>query len=260
MDHTSRFDGKGEIYAKARPKYAAELFGYLKNTMNIGAGSVFADVGSGTEIFAEQLLECGYKVFAVEPNGDMRKKAEEKLSRNENFVSVSGSDRNMNLPDKSVDIVSAAQAFHWFDAEAFGMECARVLKPGGRVMLVYNFRDEEAPCTKALAKLRHKYSPEFRGFSNGVSGEACAALSVGEISVFGADNTQIYDRRVCTARVLSSPYSPKETDAGYTEYLREIHEIFDTFSRDGLIRRADIHGGVHRQNLKGTGGTTQGPF
>ena len=93
MDHTSRFDGKGEIYAKARPKYAAELFGYLKNTMNIGAGSVFADVGSGTEIFAEQLLECGYKVFAVEPNGDMRKKAEEKLSRNENFVSVSGSDR-----------------------------------------------------------------------------------------------------------------------------------------------------------------------
>lgn len=260
MDHTSRFDGKGEIYAKARPKYAAELFGYLKNTMNIGAGSVFADVGSGTEIFAEQLLECGYKVFAVEPNGDMRKKAEEKLSRNENFVSVSGSDRNMNLPDKSVDIVSAAQAFHWFDAEAFGTECARVLKPGGRVMLVYNFRDEEAPCTKALAKLRHKYSPEFRGFSNGVSGEACAALSVGEISVFGADNTQIYERRVCTARVLSSPYSPKETDAGYTEYLREIHEIFDTFSRDGLIRRADIHGGVHRQNLKGTGGNDAGPF
>ena len=103
------------------------------------------------------------------------------------------------------------------------------------VMPVCHFRDEEAPCTKALAKLRHKYSPEFRSFSNGVSGEACAALSVGEISVFGADNTQIYDRRVCTARVLSSPYSPKETDAGYTEYLREIHEIFDTFSRDGLI-------------------------
>ena len=121
-------------------------------------------------------------------------------------------------------------------------------------MPVCHFRDEEAPCTKALAKLRQKYIPEFRGFSNGVSGEACAALSVGEISVFGADNTLIYDRRGCTARVLSSPYSPKETDAGYTEYLREIHEIFDTFSRDGLIRRADIHGGVHRQNLKGTGG------
>ena len=114
-------------------------------------------------------------------------------------------------------------------------------------MPVCHFRDEEAPCTKALAKLRHKYSPDFHGFSNGVSGEACAAFSVGEISVFGADNTLIYDRRVCTARVLSSPYSPKETDAGYTEYLREIHKIFDTFSRDGLIRRADIHGGVHRR-------------
>ncbi len=115
------------------------------------------------------------------------------------------------------------------------------------VMPVCHFRDEEAPCTKALAKLRQKYSPEFRGFSNGVSGEACAAFSVGEISVFGADNTLIYDRRGCTARVLSSSYSPKETDTGYSEYLREIHKIFDTFSRDGLIRRADIHGGVHRR-------------
>ena len=102
-------------------------------------------------------------------------------------------------------------------------------------MPVCHFRDEEAPCTKALAKLRQKYIPEFRGFSNGVSGEACAAFSVGEISVFGADNTLIYDRRGCTARVLSSSYSPKETDTGYSEYLREIHEIFDTFSRDGLI-------------------------
>ncbi len=124
------------------------------------------------------------------------------------------------------------------------MECARVLKPGGRVMLVYNFRDEEAPCTKALAKLRHKYSPEFRGFA---TAKRAPPSQSGEISVFGADNTLIYDRRGCTARVLSSSYSPKETDTGYSEYLREIHKIFDTFSRDGLIRRADIHGGVHRR-------------
>ena len=71
MTHTNRFDGKGEIYAKARPKYATELFEYLKNVLNIPAGSVFADIGSGTGIFTEQLLGCGYKVYAVEPNDDM---------------------------------------------------------------------------------------------------------------------------------------------------------------------------------------------
>ena len=71
MTHTNRFDGKSEIYAKARPKYATELFEYLKNVLNIPAGSVFADIGSGTGIFTEQLLGCGYKVYAVEPNDDM---------------------------------------------------------------------------------------------------------------------------------------------------------------------------------------------
>lgn len=88
MDYTNRFDGKGEIYAKARPKYAAELLGYLKNVWNIPEGSIFADIGAGTGIFTGQLLQCGYRVFAVEPNDDMRKKAEEKLSYNGNFISA----------------------------------------------------------------------------------------------------------------------------------------------------------------------------
>ncbi|MBQ9120861.1 MAG: hypothetical protein IJY12_00680 [Clostridia bacterium] len=75
MDNTTRFDGKGEIYAKARPKYAAGLLEYLKNTRSIPAGSVFADIGSGTGIFTEQLLNFGYTVYSVETNTDMRRKA-----------------------------------------------------------------------------------------------------------------------------------------------------------------------------------------
>ena len=78
MNNTHRFDGKSEIYAKARPKYAPELFAYLQNTLHIPAGSVFADIGSGTGIFTEQLLDCGYYVYALEPGEDMRRKAEEK--------------------------------------------------------------------------------------------------------------------------------------------------------------------------------------
>ena len=72
MNYNNRFDGMGEIYAKARPKYAEGLFDYLENTIGAVSGSVFADVGSGTGIFTEQLLHRGYKVFAMEPNGDMR--------------------------------------------------------------------------------------------------------------------------------------------------------------------------------------------
>ncbi len=207
MDYTNRFSGKGEIYAKARPRYAAGLFDYLKNTMGVPAGSVFADIGSGTGIFAEQLLDCGYRVFAVEPNADMRKKAEEKLSQNHNFVSVVGSDGSMNLPDK----------------------------PGGKVILIYNARDMKAGGIKALANLHSRYNPEFHGFSNGMSHEKCMNFFPGTCDVFRADNTQMYDRQGYVNSALSSSYSLKEDDARYVKYLKDINEIFDTFSVDGFI-------------------------
>lgn len=235
MTRTNRFDGKGEIYAKARLKYAAELFDYLKNVLNIPAGRVFADIGSGTGIFTEQLLGCGYKVYAVEPNDDMCKKAEEKLSYNENYISVNGSDTDTNLPDRSVDYITTAQAFHWFDCDGFKKECRRILKPGGKVIIVYNSRNIEAACTKALAELRHRYNPEFDGFSNGMSHEKCVAFYARECQVFRTDNTPIYDRQGYIDRVLSSSYSLKEGDEGYTEYLKEINQIFDTFSVDNRI-------------------------
>lgn len=170
-DHTSRFDGKGALYAKARPGYAPGLLGYLQNTLRIPEGSVIADVGSGTGIFTALLLDCGYRVYAVEPNADMRKEAEKRLSGVPAFQSVNGTDRATTLPDCSMDCVTAAQAFHWFDAAAFREECERILVPGGWAVLVWNVRDEAAECTQALAELRRRYNPEFHGFSNGMNEE-----------------------------------------------------------------------------------------
>ncbi len=235
MDYTNRFDGKGEIYAKARPKYAEKLFDYIKNDLKIPAGSVFADVGSGTGIFARQLIDRGYRVFAVEPNADMRRKAEEELNGNGNFTSVRGSDENMNLPGNSVDCISAAQSFHWFNPEAFKKECRRVLKPGGKIFIVYNSKVDSAECTKALAELNYKYSPDFHGFSNGMSGEKCLFFFSKNGVVFRTDNTLIYDRQGYVNRALSSSYSLKESDENYSGYLKGLNEIFDTFSKDGFI-------------------------
>ena len=235
MNNTKRFDGKGEIYAKARPKYSEELFKYFKSSLNIPSGSIFADIGSGTGIFTEQLLGCGYKDYAVEPNADMRKKAEEKISANDNFVSLEGEAGATNLPDRSVDFITAAQAFHWFDADAFRKECNRILRPNGKIIIVYNSRDEYAECTQALASLRSKYNPEFHGFSNGISEEKCIAFFDGKCEIFRADNSLIYDREAYVNRVLSSSYSLREGDDKYDEYLVEIRAIFDKYSENGYI-------------------------
>lgn len=235
MSHTNRFDGKGDLYAKARPKYANELFGYMKNIMNISNESVFADIGSGTGIFAEQLLNCGYRVYAVEPNADMRRKAEENLSNYKGFSSIEGSDSNTTLPDHSVDYITAAQAFHWFDAEPFKKECRRILKPKGKVLIVYNFRDAEAGCTKALAELRRKYNSDFHGFSNGISDESCRAFFDNNCEIFKCDNSLTYDRQGYINRLLSSSYSLKKSDSRFSEYIDSINQLFDRFAVDGKI-------------------------
>ena len=109
------------------------------------------------------------------------------------------------------------------------------MKLGGKAIIVYNIRDKNADCTKALAALHRKYAPEFRGFSNGISREKCIAFFPGECSIYRADNTQIYDRQGFINRALSSSYSLKEGDAGYVEYLKEIGGIFDVFSSGDLI-------------------------
>lgn len=235
MDHTHRFDGKGAVYARSRPQYAEGLLEYLKSTLGITAGSVFADVGSGTGIFTAQLLACGCRVFAVEPNDDMRKQAEGLLAGEPRFCSVSGSADNTGLPDQSVDFVSAAQAFHWFAPETFRKECRRILRPGGRVLLVYNCRDENAACTRALAALQRRYGPAFRGFSNGMNEETCLAFFTGACQIYRTANTQYYNRQGYLDRVSSSSHSPKETDARYAAFQKELHVLFDRFATDGKI-------------------------
>lgn len=235
MNNTDRFTNKGELYAQARPRYAGALFAHFKQALHIPVGSVFADIGAGTGIFSEQLLQNGYRVYAVEPNSDMRKKAEEKLSANKDFFSVNGTDASTTLPAHSVDYVTAAQAFHWFDQAAFKKECARILKPGGRILLVYNSRDLTTECNKALADLCHSYCPTFEGFSKGTGDEACRAFFENRCEVFCADNYQVYDRTGYTQRILSSSYALREGDVGYSEFLDAIHALFDTYAADGLL-------------------------
>lgn len=235
MNNTTKFDGKGEVYAKARPKYADELFDYIKDTLQIPEKSVFADIGSGTGIFSEQLLDNGYRVYAIEPNADMRKKAEEKLSADQDFISVDGTDSNTTIPNQSVDCITTAQAFHWFNAQDFKKECRRILKPDGKVLIVYNTRDESAECNRALADLHRKYCPDFQGFSKGMNNEKCCAFFDGKCDIFRADSSQAYDRQGYTNRILSSSYSLRESNDGFAEYIAEINRLFDVFSNDGTL-------------------------
>lgn len=235
MNNKTLFNGKSELYAKARPSYADELFEFMTNTLHICSNSIFADVGSGTGIFTEQLIKNSYYVYGIEPNDDMRTKAESNLKKYEYFTSVKGSACDTTLPNNSVDYITAAQSFHWFDTSAFKKECQRILKPTGKVIIVYNNRNISASCNVTLAKINQKYCPDFKGFSKGINEEKCISFFNGKCHIFRADNSQVYDRQGYINRVLSSSYSIKANDKNYNRYISELNNIFGTFSCNGFL-------------------------
>lgn len=139
MNNTDRFTGKARAYAQGRPDYPASVVGLLTQESR-RENPRLADIGSGTGILSRAMLERGWTVYGVEPNDDMRKEAEKRLSAFPRFHSVAGTAERTGLPGASVDLVTAAQSFHWFDAAAFKRECRRLLSRGGKVALIWNSR------------------------------------------------------------------------------------------------------------------------
>src|SRR5687768_780687 len=116
-DTITRFSNRVANYVKYRPGYPPGILDLFKNEMGLTKHSILADIGSGTGLSAKIFLENGNTVYGVEPNAAMRDAAEEYLKAFSNFISHDGTAENTNLDDRSMDFVTAAQAFHWFDPD-----------------------------------------------------------------------------------------------------------------------------------------------
>jgi SAM-dependent methyltransferase len=238
-DPTTRFSDRVDDYVQYRPGYPSELVGLLRRECGLGPGRDVADVGSGTGKLTELLLATGARVYAVEPNDGMRRASERLLGKVPGFVSIDGRAEATGLPGASVDLVTAAQAFHWFDQVAARAEFRRILRPGGVVALVWNERD-----TDASAFLRD-YEICLRRFSvdyaevdhrHTASRERIAAF-------FGADgfreaefpNRQDLDLDGMRGRYLSCSYALPRGHPRFEEAMAALSDIFHKYQRDGRV-------------------------
>ncbi len=236
MDNTHLFDRKSKIYNEARPKYAEALLIYLNKRFNPdNKKMVVADIGAGTGIFTAQLLQLGWLVYAVEPNQDMRHFAEQQLGKAANFRSVAAQAENTTLPDHSVDLVTAAQAFHWFEPVKFRQECRRILKPNGYVVIVYNSRFRDANTAKLIAILK-KYCPRFHGFSNNLKEKDFESFFGHKYETIKFKNTQHYSHEKYVGRVLSSSYALTKNDANYAEFVQALNDLAEQIDEAGTIK------------------------
>ena len=242
MNHTALFTGRASAYAKGRPSYPEPLIDHLYQREGFSEDSVVADIGSGTGIFSGLLLEQGSTVFAVEPNADMRTAAEQRFADCSRFVQYGGTASHTGLPDHSADHVTAAQAFHWFDTLEFRAECRRILKPGGKVFLLWNIRDEEDPVNARCFELFRKYCPAYRGSNNGFREDD------GRLEMFFEhgydkmrfDNPLTYaSEEIFLNRCLSSSYALRKTDGRYAEYLHALSDLYAECAEDGILKAAN---------------------
>lgn len=233
-----KFSGKGNVYAKGRPGYPDELFEALEARGVLTGSMVAADIGAGTGIFTELLARHAARVLAVEPNDDMRSQAALALKDAANVTLLAGTAEHTGVADGSVQLVCAAQAFHWFDRGAFLAECRRMLTPDGYVMLVWNDRDFSSGVLKANAEVNRRFCPGFHGSSNGMDMTVGGLRDFfhGKIEEMQFAHDYLYDREMFLTRNLSSSYTPKEGEAGYTEYVAALGDVFDRFSEDGHVR------------------------
>lgn len=235
----NKFDGMGNIYSQFRPSYPSDFIDYLKKNVSISRDKIIADIGSGTGILSKQLLLQGNVVYAVEPNKDMRIVAETDLKKYENFISIDGTAENTKLESTSIDYITVAQAFHWFNRQKFKDECQRILKHDGKVVLVWNSRDYKSNFVIEGDAINRKYCPDFTGFSGGQRGaeneDDFSDFFNGTYETKTFRNDLKFDEQSFIGRNLSASYALKESDYYYTQYIAELKSLFKKYCKDGNV-------------------------
>lgn len=227
-DPRSRFSNRVADYVKYRPGYPRGVVTVLERATGLGPDHIVADIGSGTGISAKLFVENGNRVIGVEPNEAMRLAAEEILGSSGRFESRDGSAEATRLPDASVDLVVAAQAFHWFDREAVGREWTRILRPDGWVALVWNERrTDSSPFLRAYEKLLIEYSTDYEKVRHeNVTQEIIQEFLPRDYSRHALDNEQVFDFDGLKGRLLSSSYAPAAGHPRHEPMLEALHAIF----------------------------------
>lgn len=233
LDPTGRFTARADAYRRHRPSYPAGAIDAMLEGLGEPTRLVAADVGAGTGISSRLLADRGVRVHAIEPNRAMRDAAD-----THTLVEFhDGVAENTGLPDQSVDLVLAAQAFHWFRPEDSLREFHRILKQTGRLAVMWNERDLTDPLTAV-------YSDVISRASNRAPEEKWhirpEELYVSQLFSAAWERTFVYaqvlDAEGFVGRAISASYVPLE-GPGRETVEQELRAAFERFKGpDGTVR------------------------
>jgi len=241
LNPTGRFSDRSDDYVKYRPSYPQAAIDAIVEGLAEPAARVAADIGAGTGISARLLADRGLSVIALEPNKAMREAA----APHPGVVGRDGTAENTGLNASSVDLTLAAQAFHWFRAEQALGEFARILRPGGRLALMWNRRRNDDPFTAgyraAILAVGGESQVERMDFNPELIAKS-GRFSAARLLLFPFE--QALDWKGLLGRAMSASYVPKSGPgaARVTELLRELYTRYaDAQGTVRLMYSTEVH-------------------
>lgn len=208
------FGSEAAAYERGRPSYPPEAIDWL---LPEGAHDVL-DLGAGTGKLTTRLVERGLDVIAVDPIPEMLELLSNSLP---GTPALLGTAEEIPLADNSVDAVLVAQAWHWFDPARAVKEVSRVLRPGGRLGLVWNTRDERLGWVKDLGRI---IGPEHDPFNS----EVTLAEPFGEIERHQVEWTSYLTPQALIDLVASRSYCITSPEQVRTRTLEQVRELLAT--------------------------------
>ncbi|GGY18414.1 methyltransferase [Rhodanobacter panaciterrae] len=238
LHSTARFSDRVDDYVRYRPDYPPALLEWLQREQGVGVDWRVADVGAGTGISSKLFLDAGYRVTAVEPNAPMRAAAERWLQAYENFDAIDGKADATGLPDASVDLVTVAQAFHWFDEETTRREFARILRHGGLVAIWWNSRRLIGTrFLEGYEALLQQFGTDYTSVAERYADDARMRhwFGVGFRGSASFEHAQRLDFEALRGRLMSSSYAPQAGHPQHEPMLQALRELFDSCAEHGTV-------------------------
>jgi SAM-dependent methyltransferase len=217
------FARAADEYERGRPTYPPAAIAFLARVLDLAPDRSVLDLAAGTGKLTRALAPTGARLVAVEPVAAMRDKLAEALPE---ARVLAGTAERIPLADGSVDAVAVAQAFHWFDGDAALVEIHRVLRPGGRLGLVWNARDEAVPWVARLTEIMEPHRGDTPGYRTGSwppAFERTTLFTRLEHTHFRLENELTPDG--VAARVASVSFVAALPDAAREDVLGRVREL-----------------------------------